>query len=383
MATFFEDPKPPTKLGHYRVLSPLAGIHVSPIQLGAMSIGDKWGDMGMGAMDKASSFKLLDAYFDNGGNFIDTASNYQDETSEMFIGEWMENRSIREQLVIATKYTTNFKRGNKTIAQKACYVGNNIKSMHNSVEASLKKLRTTYIDILYIHWWDWDTSIEEAMNGLHNLVVQGKVLYLGVSDTPAWVVAQANQYARCQGKTPFVIYQGGWSILDRAFEREIIPMARANGLALAPFGVLAHGNIRTDAEDQKRKETGELGRTLFKPQWERTEEQQKMASALEKVAQEVGAQSIHAVAIAYVMQKVPYCFPIIGGRKIEDMLSNLEALDISLSHAQIAYLESIIPFDPGFPQTMIGDGTEYRILTSSAAVFVKHPLPEPIRPSKN
>ncbi|KAJ7355732.1 NADP-dependent oxidoreductase domain-containing protein [Mycena albidolilacea] len=383
MASFFETPNPSTKLGHYRVLSPLAGIHVSPIQLGAMSIGDKWGEMGMGAMDKESSFKLLDAYFDNGGNFIDTASNYQDETSEMFIGEWMEKRSIRDQVVVATKYTTNFKRGNDAIAQKACYVGNNIKSMYISVEASLKKLRTTYIDVLYIHWWDWDTSIEEVMSGLHNLVVQRKVLYLGVSDTPAWVVAQANQYARDHGKTPFVVYQGGWSILDRAFEREIIPMARANGLALAPFGVLAHGNIRTDAEEQKRKETGDLGRTLFKPQWERTEEQQNMTRALEKVAQEVGAKSIHAVAIAYVMQKVPYCFPIIGGRKIETMLSNLEALDISLSHTQISYLESIIPFDPGFPHSMIGDGTDYKIQTSSAAVFVKQPFPEPIRPSKS
>ncbi|KAJ7132250.1 NADP-dependent oxidoreductase domain-containing protein [Mycena epipterygia] len=382
MATF-EKPNPPTKLGHYRVLSPLAGIHVSPIQLGAMSIGEKWGDMGMGAMDKESSFKLLDAYFDHGGNFIDTASNYQDETSEMFIGEWAEKRNIREQLVIATKYTTNFKRGNDTIAQKALYVGNSLKSMHTSVEASLKKLRTTYIDILYIHWWDWSTGIEEVMNGLHNLVVQGKVLYLGISDTPAWVVSQANQYARDHGKTPFVIYQGGWSVLDRAFEREIIPMARANGLALAPFGVLAHGNIRSDAEEQQRKESGEKGRTLFKPQWERNEDQQKMSRALEKVAQEVGAKSMHPVAIAYVMQKVPHCFPIIGGCKIENLLSNIEALDISLSHAQIEYLESIVPFDPGFPHTMIGDGSQYMLGMSSAAVFQKHPLPEPIRPSKN
>lgn len=135
--------------------------------------------------------------------------------------------------------------------------------------------------------------------------------------------------------------------------------------------MLAHGNIRSDAEEQQRKETGEKGRTLFKPQWERNEDQQKMTRALEKVAQEVGAKSMHSgryprssigsypdpparpVAIAYVMQKVPYCFPIIGGRKIENMLANIEALDISLSHAQIEYLESIVPFDPGFPHTMI------------------------------
>ncbi|KAJ7035502.1 Aldo/keto reductase [Mycena alexandri] len=372
MSSFFETPTPPTKLGHYRVLSPLAGIHVSPIQLGAMSIGDKWGDAGMGAMDKESSFKLLDAYFDNGGNFIDTANIYQDGTSEMFIGEWAEKRDIRDQLVITTKYTNNTMRGNNAIAQRALYVGNNIKSMHSSVGASLKRLRTTYIDILYLHWWDWSTGIEEVMNGLHNIVVQGKVLYLGISDTPAWVVAQANQYARDHGKNT--------ACLRRTL---VILITSFSGLALAPFGVLAYGNIRSDAEEQKRKETGELGRTLFKPQWEHTEDQKNMVQALEKVAEEVGAKSMHAVAIAYVMQKVPYCFPIIGGRKIENMLSNIEALDISLSEAQIAYLESIVPFDPGFPHTMIGDGTAYSSLTSSAGVFVKHPRPEPIRPSKN
>ncbi|KAF7317875.1 hypothetical protein MKEN_00875400 [Mycena kentingensis (nom. inval.)] len=379
MSSFFEVPKPRTKLGHYRTLAPLAGVCVSPIQLGAMSIGDKWADMGMGAMDKESSFKLLDAYFDNGGNIIDTASNYQDETSEMFIGEWAEQRGIRDQLVIATKYTTNFKRGNDSVAQKTLYVGNSVKSMHNSVEASLKKLRTTYIDILYVHWWDYTTGIEELMNGLHNLVTQGKVLYLGISDTPAWVVSQANQYARDHGKTPFCIYQGSWSILDRAFEREIIPMARANGMALAPFGVLAHGNIRTDAEDEQRKASGELGRSLFKP-WERDEAQRKVAVALEEVAKELGAKSVHAVAIAYVMQKAPYCFPIIGGRKVEHMLANLEALDINLSEAHIARLESVVPFDPGFPHTIIGNGSNYTLQSTSAAVLVRHPLPQPIRP---
>ncbi|KAJ7282049.1 Aldo/keto reductase [Mycena rebaudengoi] len=384
MPAFWEEPSPPTKLGHYRLLSPLAGIHVSPIQLGAMSIGDKWANLGMGAMDKESSFKLLDAYFDNGGNFIDTANNYQDESSEAFIGEWAEKRNIRDQLVIATKYTTNYKRGNDSIAQKVFYVGNSVKSMHISVEASLKKLRTTYIDILYLHWWDWATGVEEVMNGLHNLVVQGKVLYLGVSDTPAWVVAQANQYARDHGKTPFVIYQGNWNILDRSFEREIIPMARAHGLALAPWGVLAGGKIRTDKEEEERHKTGEKGRTTFNPEWQRTENEVKISHALEKVAGEVGAKSIASVAIAYVMQKVPYCFPIIGGRKVENLLANLEALDISLSPTQIEYLESILPFDPGFPNTMIGDGKNYSsMLMAPVAVFEKRPQAEPIRPSKH
>ena len=127
------------------------------------------------------------------------------------------------------QYSIPYKRTDTSVSIKTNYGGNNVKSMHVSVEHSLKKLRTSYIDILYVHFWDFETSIEEVMNGLHNLVVQGKVLYLGISDAPAWVVAQANQYARDHGKSPFVIYQGCWSLLERSFEREIIPMARVHG----------------------------------------------------------------------------------------------------------------------------------------------------------
>ncbi|EGO23741.1 hypothetical protein SERLADRAFT_470037 [Serpula lacrymans var. lacrymans S7.9] len=336
----------------------------------------------MGSMNKESSSKLLDAFYDAGGNFIDTANVYQDQSSEEFIGEWAEQRGIRDQLVIATKYTSNRERGNSNIKQHAMYAGNNFKSMHISVEASLKKLRTSYIDILYVHWWDYDTSVEEVMNGLHTLVQQGKVLYLGISDTPAWIVSKANQYARDHGKSPFVIYQGAWNVMERSFERDIIPMARSEGLALAPWNVVAGGKFRTDEEEERRRQTGEKGRTLTNPNWERNENEKKMSKALEKVAQEVGAKHITAVAIAYVMQKTPYVFPIIGGRKIEQLEANIEALAISLSPDQIAYLESILPFDPGFPNTMVGDGTQYRIAILSAAYLEKQPLRQAIRPEE-
>ncbi|PBK64704.1 Aldo/keto reductase [Armillaria solidipes] len=371
---------PPTKLGVYRVLSSRAGVRVSPLSLGAMSIGDKWAAHGMGSMNKESSFELLDAYFDMGGNFIDTANTYQDQTSEEFIGEWTEKRGIRDQLVIATKYTANYQRGNDSIAQKVNYVGNSTKSMHISVEASLKKLRTSYIDILYVHWWDYETSIPEVMDSLHNLVAAQKVLYLGISDTPAWVVSQANQYAMDHGKTPFVVYQGRWSILDRSFEREIIPMARSLGMALSPWGVLGQGKLRTDAEEERRKETGEKGRLVWGPSWERTEVEAKVSRALEKVAAEIGARSMTAVAIAYVMQKAPYVFPIIGGRKVEHLKANIEALDISLSKEQIEFLEGIVPFDPGFPMTMIGDGSSHNRFLKSTAKMAKQPALQPIQP---
>ena len=162
------------------------------------------------------------------------------------------SNSKDDYLTLFSQYSSNFKRHDESTAQKVLYNGNSAKSLHVSVEQSLKKLRTSYIDLLYLHWWDWDTSVEEVMRALHTLVLQGKVLYLvsfifhhdycyhpphnkwfynmqGISDTPAWVVSKANQYARDHAMTPFVIYQGAWNVMERSFEREIIPMARSEG----------------------------------------------------------------------------------------------------------------------------------------------------------
>ncbi|THU78802.1 arylalcohol dehydrogenase [Dendrothele bispora CBS 962.96] len=376
-------PPPSTALGIHRVLSTRAGIRVSPLCLGAMSIGEKWHHI-LGSISKDESFKLLDAFFEKGGNFIDTANNYQDETSEEYIGEWMEARGIRDQIVLATKYTTCFKTMDPSIKQTDNYVGNNTKSMTLSVKHSLRKLRTDYIDIFYVHWWDFDTSIEEVMDSLHNLVVSGKVLYLGISDTPAWVVSQANQYARAYGKTPFVIYQGKWAITDRSFEREIIPMARANGLALAPWGVIGTGKLRTDEEEAQREKSGEKGRApRGSSDWKRTPEEVKISKALEKVAKEVGVKSITSVAIAYVMHKTTHVFPVIGGRKIEHLDQNIEALTISLTPEQIKYLENEAPpFDVGFPSTLIGDGSEITFLLKAGSCYQRLPYPQPLGPAK-
>ncbi|KAF9255066.1 arylalcohol dehydrogenase [Marasmius fiardii PR-910] len=380
MSFFAPAPTPPTKLGIYRVLSPKAGVRVSPLCLGAMSIGNQWNQV-LGSMDKESSFELLDAYFNMGGNFIDTSNNYQEQSSEQFIGEWAEKRGIRDQLFIATKYTTCFTKTDPNVVQKVNYLGNNLKSMHLSVTSSLKNLRTDYIDLLYVHWWDYDTSIKEIMDGLHNLVVSGKVLYLGISDTPAWIVAQANQYALDHGKTPFSVYQGEWSVMQRSFERDIIPMAREFGMALAPWGVLARGKLRSDEEEERRRQTGEKGRDMpGRGGWERNQEQAAMSQALEKVAKEVGAKSTMAVAIAYVMHKATHVFPIIGGRKVEQLEQNLEALDIRLSSEQIQFLESQAQFDIGFPITMIGDGTEPMMFIKMAAHMQREPYPQPLPP---
>jgi len=223
-----------------------------------------------------------------------------------------------------------------------------------SVRDSLKKLQTDWIDILYLHVWDYTTSIEEVMDSLHILVQQGKVLYLGVSDTPAWVVAAANTYAKAHGKTPFSIYQGRWNVMLRDFEREIIPMARHFGMALAPWDVLGSGKFQSKADVEARKQAGEGLRHLLGPAHQ-TEDEIKMSEALEKVAAEHGIKSLTAIALAYVMSKTPYVFPLVGGRKVEHLQDNILSLKIKLTSEQIKFLESVKPFDVGFPQNMIGE----------------------------
>ncbi|KAI9289837.1 aryl-alcohol dehydrogenase [Umbelopsis sp. AD052] len=376
---FAPAPEPSTELGRFRILSSTAGIRVSPLQLGAMSIGDAWSGV-MGSMDKENAFKLLDAYYDAGGNFIDTANNYQDEQSESWLGEWMALRKNRDQVVIATKFTTDYKSHKLGKGKAPNHCGNHKRSLHMSVRDSLEKLQTDWIDILYLHWWDWTTSIEEIMDSLHILVQQGKVLYLGISDSPAWVVSAANYYARAHGKTPFSVYQGRWNIMSRDFEREIIPMARHFGMALAPWDVLGGGKLQTKAAVEERKKNGETLRSFFGA--EQTEAEIKMSEALEKVAAEHNIKSITAIALAYVMAKAPNVFPLVGGRKVEHLQDNIQSLKIKLTKEQITYLESILSFEPGFPSNFIGEDPKttgkFTGLSASNAPLVIEQSPKPI-----
>ena len=305
-------------------------------------------------MSKDDSFALLDAFVAAGGNFIDTANNYQNEQSETWIGEWMAARKNRDRIILATKFTTPYRDYDVGKGVAPNYSGNHKKSMHLSLRDSLRKLQTDYVDILYLHWWDHTTSIEELMNALHLLVEQGKVLYLGISDTPAWIVAAANEYARAHAKTPFSIYQGRWNVMRREFERDILPMARHYGMALAPWDVIGGGKFQTAAQVAARKEKGEGLRNFFGA--EQSEEEVKVSAALEKVAKELGeGYSVSAVALAYVMAKAPKVFPIVGGRKVEHLQDNIKALTIRLSKAQIQELEAATPFEPEFPGNFIGE----------------------------
>ncbi|KAL5333631.1 aryl-alcohol dehydrogenase [NADP(+)] [Aspergillus crustosus] len=354
---------PKTSLGYYRALAKSASIHASPIALGGMNLGNNWAAIGINGTSDEDAFKLLNAYFDNGGNFIDVANHYQSGHSETLLGQWSTSRNIRDQLIIATKYSqADHKAADPTVKQRVNYLGNSKKSLHIAIAESLARLQTTYVDIYYVHWWDYETSIEEVMNSLHDLVTSGKVLYLGASNMPAWVVARANQYAIDLGKTPFSIYSGCWNVMERSFEADIIPMARDFDMALAPWEVLCGGRLRSDAEEERRRVAGEKGRDTKGVGWERSEEEKAVSRALEKVAGEVGASSLGAVAIAYLYHKYHRVFPVVGGRKVEHLLSNVEAIDIKLTPEQIEYIESVKPWSPGMPHVMLGDGTKNNIL---------------------
>ncbi|KAF2728311.1 aryl-alcohol dehydrogenase-like protein, partial [Polyplosphaeria fusca] len=357
MSIFGAPPKAKSLLGFQRVLSPTAGIRVSPLCLGAMNFGDAW-EPSMGKCDKNTTFEILDFFYDQGGNFIDTSNNYQNEESELWIGEWLSSRKNRDEIVLATKFTTCYPDPRNSPQQRINYAGNSTKSLHLSLEASLKKLQTSYIDLLYVHWWDFTTSIEELMQSLNHMVSSGKVLYLGISDTPAWIVSKANQYARDHGLRPFSVYQGMWSAASRDFERDILPMTRSEGMALAPWGALGGGNFTTEA----KRAANEQGRN-FRPA---SEEQIKISKVLEEVAKKHDTQ-ITSVALAYVMHKAPYVFPIVGGRKVEHLRGNIEALGLELSDEEVDEIDGQTSFDIGFPMNFLF-GAAYNSRSTSSDV---------------
>ncbi|KIW21434.1 hypothetical protein PV08_02014 [Exophiala spinifera] len=333
-------------LSRYRLLSPSAAVFVSPICLGSMNFGTAYKAM-MGECTKETAFEILDHYFGEGGNFIDTANSYHAGQSETWLGEWMAARGNRDQMVIATKYTGILRSADQGIQIRANYGGNGMKSLRLSVEESLKCLQTSYIDLLYVHWWNFTASIPEVMQALNDLVASGKVLYLGISDSPAWLVTKANQYARDHGLRQFVVYQGAWNAALRDFERDIVPMCREEGMGICPYGVLNSGRFQTEAA-YKEREKHNPGRH----QATTSSRDKAVAGVLEKLANAKKA-TLSNVALAYILYKAPYVFPIVGGRKLEHIKDNIRSLSTSLTTDEIDHIEKAYDFDPGFPHTFL------------------------------
>lgn len=308
-----------------------SGLRVSELCLGTMTFGDDWG---WGA-PKDESKRMFDTFADAGGNFIDTANNYTNGTSEKFIGEFL--RGDRDHFVLATKYTLN-ERGTDPN-----FGGNHRKNMRRSIEGSLKRLGTDHIDLLWLHMWDGMTPVEEVMRALDDLVRSGKVLYIGISDTPAWVTAQANTLADLRGWSRFVAYQGDYSLASRAPERDILPMTSALELTFLAWGILEGGELtgkyNTASDAPKRsKDTSERIKNI--------------AAVLMELAKESG-RTPSQLALNWARQRPYRVIPIIGARNEKQLKDNLGCLEFELTQDQINYLNEAGPIDLGFPHSFL------------------------------
>src|SRR5215211_4363158 len=228
----------------YRLLGK-SGLRVSELALGTMTFGESWG-WGAG---REESRKIFGRFDEAGGNFVDTANNYTDGESEQFVGEFI--RPERERWVVASKYTLTTRRDDPNAG------GNHRKNLVRSLEGTLRRLGTHYVDLLWLHMRDSTTPIEEAVRALDDQVRAGKVLYVGISDSPAWVAAQANTLAELRGWTPFVGLQLPYSLLDRDAERDLFPMAAAFGLTVTAWGTLEQGILCGTRPEERLRERGQ------------------------------------------------------------------------------------------------------------------------------
>lgn len=328
------------RLDSYRTLG-RSGLRVSPLCLGTMTFGLDWG---WGA-DVAESRAMLDRYRDGGGNFIDTANIYTKGHSEAILGDWIQDTGVRQRMVLATKFCGNLHSGDPNAG------GASRKSILASCEQSLRRLRTDFIDLYWMHFHDPHTPIDETMRCLDDLVSSGKVRYLGVSDTPAWRIVQGQYEAIFRSWTPFNALQIEYSLLERTVEHDLVPMAQAHGLGITPWSPLK-GGLLTGKYGRGRRPDGE-GRHAPNSKYfiERT---WRVTDALEAVAAEQGRPAAE-IALAWVQARTGVASPILGARTLAQLESNLRSLEVALSPAQTARLDAASAPEPVFPHGFLAN----------------------------
>src|SRR5882757_6202722 len=326
-------------LDHYITLG-RSGLRVSPFCLGAMTFGE---DLGWGSSVEESQ-QILDHFIERGGNFIDTANLYTEGHSEKIIGDHVgRDSNKRDRLVIATKFSGNHYPGDPNGG------GSGRKSIIAACEQSLRRLQTDYIDLYWLHNWDKNTPIEETMAALEDLVRAGKVRYLGVSDTPAWKVAEANVMARFRGWSAFIGLQIEYSLLERTVEQELVPMARELGVGITPWSPLKSGMLsgkytRGNA-GQVKTDRGFIADNFL------TERTYAIVDELHVIAK-AHQSTVARVALAWVQAQPGVTSTIIGARRLAQLEDNLKALEVKLSAEELGRLEALTKPTFGFPQNM-------------------------------
>jgi aryl-alcohol dehydrogenase-like predicted oxidoreductase len=308
-----------------------SGLRVSQLALGTMTFGSDWG---WGAEDEESR-RIFERFAEAGGTFVDTASNYTDGSSERIVGECI--AADRDRFVVATKYTLSLDPDDPNAG------GNHRKSLVRALEQSLRRLGTDYVDVLWLHMRDALTPIDEAVRALDDQVRLGKVLYVGISDSPAWLVAQANTLAELRGWSPFVAVQVPYSLAGRDPERELLPMAAALGLSVTAWGVLEAGVLTGKPAEERRWPEDEVS--------ERTEQ---LVELMGEIAGDHGCTPAQ-VAIAWLLQRPapPAVIPIVGARREEQIVENLGALDVKLDPEAVERLDEASRPRLGFPRDFL------------------------------
>ena len=319
-------------LDSYRLLG-RSGLRVSPLALGTMTFG--WG------ADQDAARAIFDAYVVRGGNFVDTANGYANGTAEEMVGEFAEAR--REELVIATKYSMPMRSGDPNSG------GNSRKSMVRSVEDSLKRLRTDYIDLLYLHIWDGNTPVEEVLRAMDDLVRAGKVLYVGISDIPAWQVSRMQAIAELRGWAPLVALQIPYNLIERTVERDLIPMAETLGLGVVAWSPLAGGVLTGKyGQEDLALESGYTRKAVAAGNGFLTARGLEIAEVVKEVAAKLGTTPSR-VALAWTLLNPAVVAPIVGARTLAQLDDNLEVFGISLEPEQRVRLAEASAVDLGFP----------------------------------
>ena len=319
-------------LDSYRLLG-RSGLRVSPLALGTMTFG--WG------ADQDAARAIFDAYVVRGGNFVDTANGYANGTAEEMVGEFAESR--REELVIATKYSMPMRSGDPNSG------GNSRKSMVRSVEDSLKRLRTDYIDLLYLHIWDGNTPVEEVLRAMDDLVRAGKVLYVGISDIPAWQVSRMQAIAELRGWAPLVALQIPYNLIERTVERDLIPMAETLGLGVVAWSPLAGGVLTGKyGQEDLALESGYTRKAVAAGNGFLTARGLEIAEVVKEVAAKLGTTPSR-VALAWTLLNPAVVAPIVGARTLAQLDDNLEVFGISLEPEQRVRLAEASAVDLGFP----------------------------------
>jgi aryl-alcohol dehydrogenase (NADP+) len=327
-------------LDHYVTLG-RSGLRVSPFALGAMTFGEDPGGAGCGVEEAE---KILSTYLDLGGNFIDTANFYTNGHSEKILGDYFAARpGTREHVVLASKFFGNLFPGDPNGG------GAGRSSIVAQLEETLRRLRTDHVDLYWLHNWDRNTPIEETLRTLDDLVRAGKIRYVGFSNTPAWLTAQAQTTALLKGWTPLIALQVEYSLLARTVEGELAPLAQDQGMALVPWSPLKNGFLsgkyRRDAQVTDSARTAFVGGP--------GEQEYTVIDAVAAVADELGATSA-AVALAWLRARPGTVVPIVGARRVDHLQANLAGLDVTLTPAQLAALDEVSAPDLNYPAPMHG-----------------------------